>query len=721
MTAKMPTPGLLSLLPLIALVGSVHAADGPKIPPAQKNHWAWKSPVRPPLPQLRDRNWARNPIDQFILAKIEAAGLKPAPEAAREQLIRRVTFDLIGLPPTPEEIDAFLTESAAKPQAAYESLIDRLLASPHYGERWGRHWLDVARFAESNGYEFDEIRPDAWRYRDFVVESFNNDKPYDRFIREQLAGDELDPDNPRALVATGFNLLGPDMTDSSDKLQRRQNTLDDMTDTAGSAFLGLTLGCARCHDHKFEPLSQSDYYRMQAFFTQVQFRLDLPIATKELRPAIEAALKDYASKLRPLQDGLRELEEPHRRKLLEAKLARLTEDVQQAHRTPADKRTPIQKELVDKTIRQVGIAQADIVKAMSEADAARHRDLQAQIKKVESKKPAASVAMGIQDAAGPPPKTFMLVRGAPGSPGEEVFAGFPKVLSPNQKALPARISAMGTSTGRRTALANWIASDANPLTARVMVNRIWQHHFGRGIVPTASDFGVHGEKPTHPELLDWLAREFTDNGWSMKKMHKLMMMSATYQQSSAMSNAKDPDNRLFARMNRQRLEGEIIRDSLLTVSGRLNRTMGGRGVFPPIPAEALKGTTAWVVSPNKEDHTRRSIYIFARRNLRFPFLETFDLPDSNLSCPKRERSTTAPQALALLNASDVIDAAKALAARIEKETRTSEERIALSYRFALGRQPSSAESRIGSKFLEGSSLSEYCRALFNLNEFVYLD
>jgi Protein of unknown function (DUF1553)/Protein of unknown function (DUF1549) len=706
------------LVYFVVVANNSRAADDPAFSKAQREHWAWKSVARPAPPEVRDRAKLKNPIDAFILAKIESAGLKPAPAASREQLIRRVTFDLIGLPPTPDEIDAFVSDKSAN---AWEKVIDRLLASPHYGERWGRHWLDLARFAESNGYEFDEIRPDAWRYRDYVIESFNKDKPYDRFIREQLAGDELDHDNPQALIATGFNLLGPDMTDSSDKVQRRQNTLDDMTDTAGSVFLGLTFGCARCHDHKFEPITQSDYYRMQAFYTQVQFRLDMPVATREQRPAIEAALKEYNAKLRPLQNAVKELEEPHRRKLLDAKLARLPEDVQLAHRTPADKRTKAQNDLVEKTIRQVGVAQADMIKAMNEVDAKRHGELLAEIKKVESKKPAAPIAMAIQDAPGPPPKTFMLVRGSPGSPGEEVVPGFLSVVSPNQKPVPATVKTLANSTGRRTALANWVANDTNPLTARVMVNRIWQHHFGRGIVSSASDFGLHGEKPTHPELLDWLAREFTENGWSIKKMHKLMLMSATYQQSSMTQSKEDPENRLFARMNRMRLEGEIIRDNLLAVSGRLHNTMGGRGVFPPIPEEALKGTTAWPVSANKEDRTRRSIYIFARRNLRFPFLETFDLPDSNLSCPKRERSTTAPQALALLNNSDVIDAAKALAARVDKEAKSKEERVTLAYRLAFGRKPSATEAELAGKFLDASPMNELCRALFNLNEFVYLD
>jgi len=600
-----------------------------------------------------------------------------------------------------------------------------LLASPHYGERWGRHWLDLARFAESNGYEYDEARPNAWRYRDYVVQSFNEDKPYDRFIKEQLAGDEFEPDNPQALVATGFNLLGPDMTDSSDKPQRRQNTLNDMTDTTGLVFLGLTLGCARCHDHKFEPIPQADYYRLQAFFTPAKFDLSVPIPTKDERPVMEAALKEFSATMSPLQDALTELEGPYRRKLLEAKLSALPEDVREAHLLPKDKRSAGQQEVVDKTARQVSISPTDILNAMNAADKSRCRDLQGQIKKVLSKKPTMPVAMGIHEAKGPLTKTFLLGRGELSNAGEELQPGFLVVLSADHKPVPARVTAsVESSSGRRSALANWIARDANPLTGRVMVNRIWQHHFGRGIVGSTSDFGVHGEPPTHPELLDWLAHEFTANGWKIKPMHKLMLLSAAYRQSTvptARTTEKDADNRLFSRMNRLRLEGEIIRDSLLAVSNRLNPKIGGRSVYPPIPAEALQGATGWVVSTDKQEYNRRSLYIFARRNLRFPFLETFDLPDSNLSCPKRERSTTAPQALALLNASDVVEAAKALAARLTIEAKTNEERVALAYRLTLGRPPSATENKLAQQFLERSPLNELCRALFNLNEFVYLD
>ncbi len=714
--------------------------------PEEANHWAWKRPARPALPEVKSA-WVRNPIDAFVLAKLEAAGLKPALTASKEQLIRRVTFDLIGLPPTLEEIDAFVNDASAE---AYERLIDRLLASPHYGERWGRHWLDLARFAESNGYEHDETRPDAWRYRDYVIRSFNADKPYDRFVNEQLAGDELAAaighqrsainqkgeahGQPAAdlLIATGFNLLGPDMTDAAEQAQRRQNTLNDMTDTTGLVFLGLTITCARCHDHKFEPIPQADYYRLQAFFTPAVFRRDLPIAGKEQQAAHDAARKEYDALTQPLRDELKTLEAPYRSKLHAAKLAKLADEAQAAHQTPAEQRTPKQSELVEKTNRLLVINSQEIEKAFGDEDRARHKALSDQLKQFDARKPAPlPVAMGLKD--GPAAKTFLLERGELGeraNRGDEVQAGFPIVTLPGHRPIPAKTApASDHTTGRRTALANWIASAENPLTARVFVNRLWQHHFGRGIVATPSDFGLRGARPTHPELLDWLSLEFMSPAqpqaaWCVKRMHKLMLMSATYQQSTKAateSRARDPENQLLGRMNRLRLEGEVIRDSLLAISGRLNPKMGGPGVFPPIPPEVLQGYKGWTASADPQDHVRRSVYIFARRNLRFPFLEAFDYPDSNLSCPKREQSTTAPQALALLNAGDVLEAARAFADRLAARAVNDEERVVLAYRLALGRRPSPLELKLSLDFLKDSPLAELCRALFNTNEFIYLD
>jgi hypothetical protein len=707
---------------LLAAAWPLPAGDEYPIPPIKRDHWAWKPPVRPPVPAVKDPTWIENPIDAFILARLDAAGLRPAARASREQLIRRVTFDLIGLPPTPEEIDAFVRDPAPD---AWERVIDRLLASPHYGERWGRHWLDLARYADSNGYEFDEVRPDAWRYRDYVIRSFNADKPYDRFILEQLAGNEIDPANPDALIATAFNLLGPDMTDASSQAQRRQNTLNDMTDTAGLVFLGLTIACARCHDHKFEPIPQTDYYRLQAFFAPASFRHDLPIASDAERSAHADALRRYNDLTRPVRTQIDQLEAPYRRQLYEAKLAKLSAEAQAAHKTPPAERTPAQKELVEKTARLLTVGPAEVQKALSEEDRIRHKELTAALRAFDRDKPAPlPVTMGLQDADGPPPATYRLERGELANRGEAVEPGYPLILLPGHRPAPARVEPLPGTTGRRAALARWIARSDHPLTARVLVNRLWQHHFGRGIVGTPSDFGVRGERPTHPELLDWLAVEFVARGWSVKAMHRLMLTSATYQQSTRADPAalaRDPDNRLLSRMNRLRLEGEVIRDTLLAVSGRLNPALGGPGVFPPVPPEALQGFKGWTASPDPRDHVRRSVYIFARRNLRFPFLEAFDLPDTNLSCPKRERSTTAPQALALLNASDVTEAARALAERIARQAQTDEDRVTLAYRLTLGRRPTPTELRLSREFLQESPLSELCRALFNVNEFIYLD
>jgi hypothetical protein len=703
---------------VLAAVPAAHGADDYVIPPAKREHWAWKSPVRPAVPTVRDRAWVRNPVDAFILGQMEVDGIRPAPEAVREQLLRRVTLDLVGLPPTPEENDAFVQDRAP---GAWERVVDRLLASPHYGERWGRHWLDLARFADSNGYEHDEVRPDAWRYRDYVITAFNEDRPYDRFVREQLAGDELYPDDPTALVATGFNVLGPDMTDTSDQAQRRQDTLNDMTDTAALAFLGLTVACARCHDHKFEPIPQTDYYRLQAFFTPAVFRRDMPIAAAPQRAAYETAAREYAALVKPILDEQAALERPYRERLYAQRLAKLSDEARAAHQTPESRRTAAQQALVEKTNRLLVVSPQSIIQAMTVEDRAQHRGLQERLKQFDGRKPTPlPVAMGLSDGKGPGPRTFLLERGELSNRGDEVRPGFPVILTPGQEALAARVN----GHGRRAALAAWVASKDNPLTARVLVNRVWQHHFGRGIVATASDFGVRGQRPTHPELLDWLAAEFVEGGWSIKRLHRLLLTSSAYRQSSEAgpdARAKDPDNRLFSRQNRVRLEGEAIRDSLLAVSGRLNTRMGGPGVFPPVADAALRGTHAWTTSPDPRDHVRRSVYIFARRNLRFPFLEAFDLPDSNLSCPRRERSTTAPQALALLNDDDVMTAARVLAERVSAGVASDEERVARAYRLVLGRGPSAAEARLARDFLARAPLTELCRALFNLNEFVYVD
>ena len=687
---------------------------------SDRAHWAFQPVRRPDEPRVKNAAWSRTPIDRFILAGIEANGLTPSAPATKEVLLRRVTLDLVGLPPTPAEIDAFVADAAPN---AFEQVVDRLLASPQYGERWGRHWLDLARFAESDGFEHDATRPHSWRYRDYVIRSFNQDKPYDRFIREQVAGDELYPTEPDALIATAFNLLGPDMVDSADQVQRRRNTLNDITDTTSLAFLGLTMGCARCHDHKFEPIAQRDYYSLQAFFGSAKFRNDLPVPTPKERAAYDIALHDYNEQTRTLQQQIAELEAPYRKTIYDRKLAKLSPEAQVAHRTPPGQRNTEQENLVLETDYLVQINAKELSAAMKKPDRDRHGVLQNELKPFPKPKPLPA-SLALQN--GPPVKTHVLHRGDYNQPTDEVSAGFPQVLAgqPPRRPAPAETGPGGAGPSSRARLAAWIASPENPLTARVMVNRIWQHHFGRGLVPTPSDFGTHGQKPSHPELLDWLASEFIARGWSLKQMHKLIVLSATYRQSStapSKSSRRDPENRYYSHMTRLRLEGEVIRDSLLAISGQLNAKMGGPSVFPPIPKEMFAGAKGWLPSNDPKDYSRRSVYIFARRNLRFPFLEVFDAPDSNMSCSGRERSTTAPQSLTLLNAEEVLAAAEATARRVAAEAASTDARLALAYRLILGRAPTAKEAALSTEFLTHSPLSELCRALFNLNGFVYAE
>jgi hypothetical protein len=710
-------------------------------------HWAFQSIRKEALPEVQNQIWSRTPIDHFILAGLENAGLAPAPSADRARLIRRVTFGLLGLPPTPEEIDAFTRDRSPD---AFDRLVDRLLASPRYGERWARHWLDLARYAESDGFEHDALRPHSWRYRDYVIQSFNTDKPYDQFLREQIAGDELWPDAPEAIAATAFNLLGPDMVDSADQVQRRFNTLNDMTDVSASVFLGLTLGCARCHNHKFEPLTQRDYFAMQAFFAPATFRSERAIPTAAERAAYDRAQMVYEEASQVLRHQIDELEAPHRERLFNEKLAALSEDAQLAHKTPKPQRTVEQENTVQETAGMVKVSEEELAKALSDADRTRRQNLQNELKKIPRPAPLPAT-MALVNTNGVPPRTFILHRGDYQQPGDEVEPGFPAILRSNRREetqvtasqkpdadSPQEPSFRRTAaTSRRTALAAWLASPANPLTARVLVNRIWQHHFGRGLVVTPSDFGTRGARPTHPELLDWLAAELVAQGWSIKAMHRLIVRSAAYQQSSEPSSEalqRDPENKLFSRQNRVRLEGEAIRDSLLAVSGRLNPVMFGQSVLPPLPADLATSAKNWTTNSVAADHARRSIYIFARRNLRFPFLEVFDAPDNNVTCPERGRSVTAPQALTLLNSEEVLTAAGATATRVMLEASSTDERIGRAFLLTLGRAPTESELEKSRSFLRehrgGSQpptepaqteFTALCRALFNLNAFVFVE
>ena len=689
------------------------------------DHWAFIPPRRPQVPRVKEVSWVRNPIDAFILARLEEQGLPHAALADRPTLLRRLTFELTGLPPTPDELDAFLADRSP---LAYEHLVDRLLASPHYGERWGQHWLDLARFAETDGFEFDQARPDAWRYRDWVVQALNQDLPYDAFVRLQLAGDEARPGDPTAFIATGFNRCYPDMVDLNDQGLRRQNALNDMTETTGLVFLGLTIGCARCHDHKFDPIRQTDFYSLQAFFTPARFRDDYPVASARDRDEYEQKAGPWQREIATVRASLIRLEAPWRDLLAPGDPTGLNDETAAAFAKALEELSPHEVELVFEALARDKRIKATLWPVVLDPITGYTRRVL--MKRLERLKAAAPRALpkarGIDEMGPKAPPTYLLRRGEFGAKGPEVSPAFPAVLCSSDAGAAPKPTSSGHSSGRRTALADWLLRPDHPLTARVMVNRLWRYHFGRGLVGTPSDFGTIGDEPTHPELLDWLATELIARGWSLKSMHRLIVTSAVYRQSSRFDGAgrtADPENFLLWRQNRRRLDGEAIRDSLLAVSGRLNQAMGGPSVFPELPPElkrlSSKGAV-WPVSPRAEDRERRSLYVFVRRNLRYPFFEVFDRPDTNASCPQRAVTTIAPQALSLLNSQLAHDAARALAARLEGSDRGEEiERLSV---IVFGRSPDATERRMMSEFLSrDASLYHLSLALLNTNAFIYID
>src|SRR5215510_1866920 len=622
------------------------------ITPEERGFWAFQPPRRSPAPRVSHPGWGANPIDAFLLAKMKAKGLKPSPRADRGALIRRAYLDLTGLPPSPEEVEAFVKDSSP---GAWERLIDRLLASPHYGERWARHWLDLVRYADSGGFEFDVDRPDAWRYRDYVVKAFNDDKPYDQFVREQLAGDEYAADSQEAremMIATGFLRLGPEGGGGGER--GRQDALDDLITTTSLTFMGMTVGCARCHDHKFDPIPQKDFYRIQAIFASTR-PVNYPLVGADVVAANIAETQRIESLQRPLKKAKEELEAPHLKALVEEAVSRLPEYMQIAWRTAPEKRTPgqrlnvqqIKKTLEDDSLSQK-LTEKDIVARMPDDDKRKHQELVEKIKALDRQKPKPyPTARAIGESGSKPGPTYFLNRGAPDAKGPAVTPGVLSVINETDYEFPAPPPNVKSSY-RRRGLAEWLASRQNPLTARVMVNRVWQHHFGEGIVRTPSNFGKLGETPTHPELLDWLAIEFMNGGWSVKRMHRLMMTSQAYQMSSddvAADVAIDPENRLLWRMPRARLEAEIIRDQMLAVAGNLDRTLGGPGVYPHIDPKLFQSSTkrTWPGKPDDDPSTwRRSLYVYSKRSIRYPLFETFDQPNLINSCDRRNRSTIAP-------------------------------------------------------------------------------
>jgi hypothetical protein len=659
--------------------------------------WAFRKPQRPEVPPVKDSAWVRTPVDAFVLHKLEAQGLRPAPPIGKTALIRRVYFDVIGLPPSPDEVRRFVEDPS---RDAYEKLVERLLASPQYGERWGRHWLDVVRYADSTGFESDLYYRNAWRYRDYVIRSFNQNKPYDEFVQEQIAADEIWPDdnelqgiyllskekavNLERRIGTGMYTVGPmDPSSALDGAQLRYDRLTDAADTTSAAFLGLSLGCARCHDHKFDPVSQKDYYRLQAIFAASEPR-DIPAVDavkvftywKSINKQLD--VEHLKSEIRRLDDQVR------------ARAGR-RKDLAAAY-------TPEEQSARDKLLRKLAEEYVELPDPYPTATVLAHRDIV--------------------------PETRVAVRGDFRSPGDRVEPGFPAALYAGE--IPADPSQ------RRKALALWLTSPDHPLTARVMVNRIWQWHFGRGIVATPNDFGRQGEAPTHPELLDWLATEFVARGWNIKAMHRLILLSNTYGMSVGYDeqNAKiDAENRYLWRMNRTRLDAEAVRDAVLACAGTLNSKAGGPPVIPPLAPDevnALGDVTQWPATLDPKESFRRSIYMYAKRTFRLPMLETFDAPDSSLSCSRRDITNVAPQALALLNNEFVLARASEFANRLRKLGGDDPEAwVTHGFEIALGRGPSAAERAKALGMLEPSdkdhALADFCLMLFNLNEFVYVD
>jgi hypothetical protein len=657
-----------------------------------RTDWPFVPLKRPALPSVHRARWVRNPVDAFVLAGLEKAGLQPNPQADKLTLLRRVTFDLTGLLPTPAERDAFLADTASD---AYERLVDRLLRSSHFGERWAQHWLDVVRFAETDGFKLDKLRPNAWRYRDYVIRACNDDLPYDRFLRQQIAGDELEPNNPDALIATGFYRLPPEETNGSNYRMVRQDILDDITDVFSTTFLGLTLGCARCHDHKFDPLLQKDYYRLQAFFTPLMQRDDLPVVSVEEQAAYRRRLAKWQKATKEMRAQCEAMLAQPRKAIREELIVTFDEDTQKALRTVERKRTPLQRQLAALANKQLDRRVARAHRRLAKDQRALYDELQ---KKIEADMPEPlPCAMAAVSLSGEPPPTYRLATGNYNRPRERVEAGFPECFDDKQEKLSTRSD-----------LARWLCRPDHPLTSRVLVNRLWQHHLGIGIVASPNDFGAMGDAPTHPELLDYLATELIRQGWKMKSIHRLIVTSATYRQASSPSrnatagkaSAVDPNDKLLWHARIKRREAEAIRDAMLQVSGQLNPRLGGPSNCPQLPTAVMENVYAWDADPQPYDRNRRSIYVLAKRNFAYPLLAAFDQPDRVNSCPVRPDTITAPQALAMLNGEFTLTQARHWAgALLTDHGHDTNALIRAAYRRAFDREPDAHEVAAAEKYL----------------------
>jgi hypothetical protein len=725
---------------------------------ATGGHWAYRLLVRPTVPQVRQRERLRTGIDAFIEAALEHKGLTLRAEADRETLLRRVRFDLTGLPPTPAERDAFLTDASPN---AYERMVERTLASPHYGERWGKFWLESAGYADSNGYfSADSDRPLAYHYRDYVIRSLNADKPYDRFVAEQLCGDEMAGYRPdggvtpavaELLTATHFLRNAPDGTGESDGnpdevRTDRLSVLEGNLQITMSCLLGLTIQCARCHAHKFEPIRHEEYYQLQAIFSPVYCperwvvpnQRTVEIVSQVRRQEFQERREQIDRQIKALQMSLASIAAPFRDQLVSERLGPLEPSQRarllEALKTDKDKRTPEQRALLKAHAQAVNVSEVDLAKRFPDYQAVRAQIAKAVVGREKERPPALEKRAVIVEADPKPLAHHVLLRGQHNAPGPEVQPGVPLALclGGNSYHLEPR-PAGRTSSGRRTAFARWVTSPANPLFARVLVNRVWQHHFGRGIVATSDNLGQSGARPSHPELLDYLATEFIHSGWSLKALHRQILLSGVYRQSGAGgedASAADPDNHLLSRFPLRRLDAEAVRDGMLAVSGELDTRLGG----PYVPTHRLaEGNVE--VEDNSPGARRRSVYLQQRRTQVATLLELFDAPAVVGNCTYRNTSTLPSQSLALLNSTFARARARAFAARLEREAGSGEvERIQLAFRLAQGRNPTADERNAARRFLAAQTAlyasrqdpsrqawADLCQMVFASNAFLYVE
>ena len=681
--------------------------------------------IRPKIPT--ETTSCPNPIDSFWKASLIKVGITPAQEANKPTLLRRLHMDMTGLPPKSEEVQKFLNDESPD---AYEKVVEKLLASPAFGEHWGQQWLDLVRYSDSEGFKLDRIRPDAWKFRNWVIQSFNDDLPYDKFISWQIAGDEIAPDNKDARIATGFLRLAPEESNGADYTQIRQDILNDVTDVTSQAFLGLTMGCARCHNHKFDPIRQEEYFQFQAFFSGIIYPDAIPLSSISLTPS----QKSIEEKALSMRKDLALMMRDHEKDLFEEIVVALDPQTQIALKTPPEKRTVTQSQLATLASKQIDRRKTKLYRRLKPEQRTIYDKTFENIANLAKELPIQEAYMGVSEKDTKAPATFRLAQGDVRKPKEEVQPGFPLWIEKEQP----RITALSNSSGRRTALAKWLSQPTHPLTSRVIVNRIWQGYFGAGLVANSSDFGKASEPYHQPEILDWLASDLVRNQYSLKSIHRLIVNSSPYKLASKVTdqqvlkkgNQIDPENNLVWHAEVRRLSAEQVRDAILHASGDLNSGMHEGVVRFALPASLANSRYSWTKDEAQAAAKKRSIYLIQRRNMPNPSLEAFDFPDRNLSCANRNDTVTAVQALALLNDPEILDHAQNLAANImQKVGNNTHLQIQAGFLAILKRSPDSKELEQSRVFIEVASaavdplerLTDLLHALLNTSEFLELE